>query len=99
MEITVTQDDSKELLSIEGRLDTLTAPELKEVADKLEEQGVKDIELDLADCEFISSAGLRVIAQMLKHTADGGSLVVRNVQSDVMDVFEMTGFDKILTIE
>ena len=99
MEITVTQDDSKVLLSIEGRLDTLTAPELKEVADKLEEQGVMDIELDLADCEFVSSAGLRVIAQMRKHTADGGSLVVRNVQPDVMDVFHLTGFDKILTFE
>ena len=65
----------------------------------LEETGVADIAVDMADCGFVSSAGLRVIVAMQKRAATGGSLVFRNVVPEVMEVFEMTGFDKILTFE
>ena len=60
---------------------------------------IQDIVVDMAGCDFVSSAGLRVIVAMQKRAAVNGSLVFRNVQPDVNDVFEMTGFDKILTFE
>ena len=53
----------------------------------------------MSKCEFVSSAGLRVIVAMQKRAATGGSLVFRSVVPDVMDVFTMTGFDNILTFE
>ena len=53
----------------------------------------------MAACDLVSSAGLRVIVAMQKRAATGGSLVFRNVVPEVMEVFQMTGFDKILTFE
>ena len=96
MEIKVTQEGTQTSFAIVGRLDTNTAPQLEEFAGKLYEQGVKDIDVDMSGCDFVSSAGLRVIVAMQKRAAAGGSLVFRNVQPEVMDVFQMTGFDKIL---
>ena len=100
MEIKVTQEGAGQAsFAIEGRLDTNTAPQLEEFAGGLYDKGVKDIVVDMAKCDFVSSAGLRVIVAMQKRAAAGGSLVFRNVAPEVMDVFQMTGFDKILTIE
>lgn len=98
MNINVTQEGAKTEFAIEGRLDTTTAPQLEEFANDLYAKGVTDIEVDMASCDFVSSAGLRVIVTMQKRAMAGGSLVFKNVMDEVMDVFKMTGFDKILTI-
>ena len=99
MEIKVIEEGKPYVAALVGRLDTNTAPQLEEFAGGLYEKGISDIAIDMASCDFVSSAGLRVIVAMQKRATVGGSLVFRNVQSEVMDVFQMTGFDKILTFE
>ena len=99
MDIVVMEEGKPYLFAIKGRLDTNTSPQLEDFVGKLYETGVADIAVDMADCGFVSSAGLRVIVAMQKRAATGGSLVFRNVVPEVMEVFEMTGFDKILTFE
>ena len=99
MEILVQQEGTPYVFALEGRLDTNTSPQLDEFAADLASKGVTEVVVDMSKCEFVSSAGLRVIVAMQKRAAVGGSLVFRSVVPDVMDVFEMTGFDKILTFE
>ena len=99
MEIVVKDEGTPYVFALEGRLDTNTSPELEEFAGDVYDKGVHDIAVDMAACDFVSSAGLRVIVAMQKRAATGGSLVFRNVQPEVMDVFQMTGFDSILTFE
>ena len=99
MEIVVKQEGTPFVFALEGHLDTTTSPQLDEYASSLAAKGIKDIVVDMAKCEFVSSAGLRVIVAMQKRAAVEGSLKFTGVVPDVMDVFEMTGFDKILTIE
>ncbi len=99
MKIEVIQDEVPFELGLEGRLDTNTAPELEDYVGELYAREINDIVVDMEKCEFVSSAGLRVIVAMQKHAAAGGTLVFRGVQPDVMEVFSMTGFDKILTFE
>ena len=99
MDIIVKDEGAPYVIALQGRLDTNTSPVLEEFVGGLYDKGVGDIAVDMAECDFVSSAGLRVIVAMQKHAAAGGSLVFRNVQSEVMDVFQMTGFDSILTIE
>lgn len=85
-------------LGVEGRLDTTTAPEL-EAELKASLDGVTRLELDFAGLEYVSSAGLRVILSAQKTMNKQGSMVIRNVSETVMEVFEITGFSDILTIE
>ena len=99
MEIKVIDEGKPYVIALVGRLDTNTAPQLEEFAGQLYDKSVSDIAVDMASCDFVSSAGLRVIVAMQKRATTGGSLVFRNVVPDVMDVFKMTGFDKILTFE
>ena len=99
MEIKVIDEGAPYVIALVGRLDTNTAPQLEEFAGGLYEKGVSDIAVNMEECDFVSSAGLRVIVAMQKHATPSGSLVFRNVVPGVMEVFEMTGFDKILTFE
>ena len=99
MELVVKEEGTPYVFAIVGRLDTNTSPQLENFASDLYNKNIQDIVIDMAECRFVSSAGLRVIVAMQKHAVTGGSLVFRNVIQEVMDVFEMTGFDKILTIE
>lgn len=99
MNITVTQEGNPTVIALEGKLDTLTSPELEQFANALYEKGVNNLEINLQACEFVSSAGLRVIVALQKRAvATEGTLVFCNVQPDVMDVFQMTGFNEILDI-
>lgn len=85
------------VLAVEGRLDTVTAPELeREVGDL---RGVTDLVIDMKNLEYISSAGLRVILKAQKIMNTQGSMKLRNVGESIMEVFEITGFSDILTIE
>ena len=99
MEIVTIQEGTPYVFALEGRLDTNTSPQLEEFAGQLHDQGINDIIVDMEKCEFVSSAGLRVIVAMQKRATVGGSLVFRSIVPEVREVFEMTGFDKILTLE
>ena len=83
-------------LKVEGRLDTITAPELDK---KINELDAKGIVLDLENLEYISSAGLRVLLSTHKKFVKLNGMKVTNVKSEVMEIFEMTGFADILDIE
>lgn len=99
MTINKTVEDGKLTVVLEGRLDTFTAPDLeKELSESIE--GVKEVVLDLKALEYISSAGLRVLLSTQKKMNEAeGTMVVRNINDIVKEVFEVTGFDDILTIE
>lgn len=85
-------------LLLEGRLDTTTSPQLEaELASSIE--GVTDLVFNLTDLKYISSAGLRVLLGAQKKMNKQGSMVVKGVCSEIMEVFEITGFSDILTIE
>ena len=83
-------------LKVEGRLDTITAPDLDK---RINELDVKEIVLDLENLEYISSAGLRVLLSTHKKFVKLNGMKVTNVKSEVMEIFEMTGFADILSIE
>ena len=98
MEIIKTQNESSLILALIGRLDTTTAPQLEaEVKESLE--GITDLTLDFEKLDYISSAGLRVVLSAQKTMNKQGSMVVKHVNSDIAEVFEITGFADILTIE
>lgn len=85
-------------LSLTGRLDTTTAPELEAVI-KESIAGVTNLVMDFAGLEYLSSAGLRVILSAQKTMNKQGEMVIRNVNETINEVFEITGFIDILTIE
>ena len=85
-------------IALEGRLDTTTAPELeKELKSSLD--GVKELVFDFTKLDYISSAGLRVLLSAQKLMSKQGGMKVTHVNEMVMEVFEVTGFTDILTIE
>ena len=98
MTINKTQDGDKLTIALEGRLDTTTAPQL-EAELKTAVDGIKDLEFDLKDLAYISSAGLRVLLSAQKVMNKQGSMVIHNANEDIMDIFDVTGFVDILTIE
>lgn len=83
---------------LEGRLDTVSAPDLDAVV-KNELLGVDTFILDLKKLQYTSSAGLRVILIAQKAMNKQGKLILKNVSEAVMEVFEMTGLSDLLTIE
>ena len=85
-------------IGLEGRLDTLTAPELEEVLGTAL-TGAETLVFDLEKLEYISSAGLRVLLRAQKVMANRGGMKIVNANETVMEVFTVTGFDTILTIE
>lgn len=98
MTISKTQQGSALTMAIEGRLDTTTAPQLEsELTGSLD--GVDQLTLDFAKLEYVSSAGLRVLLAAQKVMNKQGKMVIRNVCDDINEVFEITGFSDILTIE
>lgn len=98
MTISKTHEGGKFSIKIDGRMDTLTAPELEKVL-KMELGDASELIIDFADLDYISSAGLRVLLSAQKVMNRQGSMVIRNVKPEVMDIFEVTGFSDILTIE
>ncbi|MCR5733935.1 MAG: STAS domain-containing protein [Lachnospiraceae bacterium] len=86
-------------LSLEGRLDTQTAPELDSVVTSSLE-GITELIFDIKDLQYISSAGLRVLLATQKSMNNSaGRLIIRNVSEEVKEIFDVTGFSSILTIE
>ena len=90
--------DSALTMTLEGRLDTTTAPQLEEeLAANLD--GVTDLVFEISSLEYISSAGLRVLLSAQKIMNKQGGMVVRGATDEVIEIFEVTGFSDILTIE
>jgi anti-sigma B factor antagonist len=85
-------------IALEGRLDTTTAPQLEKEL-KEDVNGVSELTFDFAKLEYISSAGLRVLLSAQKIMNKQGHMVIRNVNDDIMEIFEVTGFSDILDIE
>ena len=98
MTIESKKDAGKLTLTITGRLDTSTAPKLEEEL-KASYDGVTELVFDLAKLEYISSAGLRVLLSAQKTMNKQGTMKIVHVSEPVMDVFDVTGFVDILTIE
>ena len=94
-----TKRNEKELtIELSGRLDTTTAPALDKTVNE-DIADTKNLVLNMKRLEYISSAGLRVLLSAQKKMQKIGSMKVTNVREEVMEVFEMTGFADILTIE
>lgn len=97
MNISHTREGEKLTICLDGRLDTVTAPELESfLMENLE--GVKSLVFDLKEMDYTSSAGLRIFLKAQKLMTGRGEMVIENVQEDVMEVFEITGFTDFLTI-
>jgi len=99
LNIQKTIENGKGIFALEGRLDTISAPELeKELKDSFEE--LKDLTLDFAGLEYISSAGLRVLLEAhMNMMMNEVKMKLTNVNETIMEIFEVTGFSDVLTIE
>ncbi len=85
-------------ITIDGRLDTTTAPQLEaEINSGLD--GVKTLTMDMSKLVYISSAGLRVLLKAQKIMNKQGKMTVINVNQEIKEIFEVTGFDELLNIE
>ncbi len=96
MTFEITRDGTAMSVSITGRLDTKTTPKLEgELLGSL--GGVEDLTFDLGELEYVSSTGLRLFLLAQKTMGKQGEMRLTHVRQTVMDVFEVTGFDSILT--
>ncbi len=98
MTITKNLEGKKLTVALEGRLDTGTSPQL-EAELKTAVNGIEELVLDLKDLAYMSSAGLRVLLAAQKVMNRQGSMKVINVNETISEIFEITGFNEILTIE
>ncbi len=98
MTVTMNRNDKELAVAINGRLDTLTSPELEE---KLEPEldNTEKLIFDFEGLEYISSAGLRVLLSAIKVMDEQGVMIVKNVRPEIMEVLEITGFVDFLNIE
>lgn len=86
------------MLAVAGRLDTQTAPDLEKELDAIF-TGLQALTFDMSGLEYISSAGLRVLLKAQKVMNKQGTMKLTGVSESIMEVFEITGFVDILTIE
>ena len=98
MEITKKMNGTNLEIALAGRLDTMTAPELEQEL-KGSMDSAETLTLDFSKLEYISSAGLRVLLSAHKAMSPKGGMKVTNVNEIVKEVFDVTGFSDILTIE
>lgn len=91
-------EGSKLTIALEGRLDTNTSPQLD---DELKQSvtGITELIFDLAQLAYISSAGLRVLLAAQKVMNKQGTMVIKNANEDILEIFDVTGFVDILNIE
>lgn len=98
LNITKTLENGKACVALEGRLDTVTSPELEQELNAFLD-GATELTLDFEKLEYISSAGLRVLLSAHKTMSDRGGMKVVKANELAREVFEVTGFNDILTIE
>lgn len=98
MELTKEAKGSALTISLDGRLDTTTAPQLEaEISKGLE--GITDLTIDMAKLVYVSSAGLRVLLKAQKTMNKQGKMTVKNASQEIKEIFEVTGFDELLNVE
>lgn len=98
MTLNIEKTNESATIKINGRLDTISAPMLENAVNELP-ASINDLVLDVRDMEYISSAGLRVLLMAQKKMSKAGTMKLVGVCDAVMEVFEMTGFADILTVE
>ena len=98
MTISIDKNEDAMTITLEGRLDTESAPELDKIVET-ELYGIKTLVFDMKGLEYISSSGIRVILKAQKTMNNQGVMKLTNVNDTVMEVFDITGFLDILTIE
>ena len=98
MNIVQNKQDTALVVALEGRLDTTTAPELEAALTEALD-GVESLTMDFEKLEYISSAGLRVLLSAQKRMMKQGEMKVVHVNETIMEIFEVTGFSDILTVE
>ncbi len=98
MKITQQKDGNTLTIALEGRLDTTTSPELESALSTALDD-VDSLIMDFGELAYLSSAGLRVLLSTQKRMNKQGSMTVKNVNETIMEVFDITGFTDILTIE
>jgi anti-sigma B factor antagonist len=98
MNVTKTVSNNNCVFAVEGRIDSVTSPMLdqavKEVTDKTD-----SITINFANVDYLSSAGLRVLLSLHKIMSTKGGMKITNVNENIMEIFEVTGFDEILDID
>lgn len=100
MEVNILNEGGAKVVVIDGRLDTVTAPELERAIAPLLAEKKQTVIFECKDMEYVSSSGLRVVLSSYKSVvSNGGRFVLRNLSKDVRSVFDLTGFSRILTIE
>ena len=92
-------ENGKLTLALQGRLDTTTAPQLEQELLENDTDGVTMLCLDFAQLDYISSAGLRVLLETQRRMNQQGSMVLCHVNETIKEVFDITGFSDLLTIE
>lgn len=98
MNIKKTQNGTELVYELSGRLDTVTSPQLEaEIKESI--GGITKLDFDIAELDYISSAGLRILLFAQKTMNKQGEMTVRNANADILDIFEVTGFIDILNIE
>ena len=98
LKINKTVENGKAFFELEGRLDTVTAPDLENEL-KASLNDVTELTLDFEKLEYISSAGLRVLLSAQKQMSKQGTMIIVHVNDTIMEIFEVTGFIDILTIQ
>ncbi|MCR5707292.1 anti-sigma B factor antagonist [Ruminococcus sp. YRD2003] len=98
MEFNVITSGNKMVIELEGRLDTITAPKLDTYIRKSLE-GIGELCIDMEKLEYISSAGLRVLLAAQKIMDGQGRMVITGCREEILEIFDITGFTDILTIE
>ena len=100
MKITTNISNQNLIISLSGRLDTITSPQLEDEINRNAFDEIETVTLNMRALEYISSAGLRVVLKLHKKmTAQGGQLKLINVNDMIMEIFTMTGMDSFLEIE
>ena len=100
MEVRILDQNDEKVVVIEGRVDTVTAPELEMKVSSIWTISGITLVFDCSKLEYLSSSGLRVILTAYKQvTSKGGKFILRNLTREVRSVIDLTGFSRILTIE
>ena len=98
MKIDKAKENDGLTITLEGRLDTMTAPQLDAELQGAYE-GVKSLVFDFKKLAYISSAGLRILLAAQKTMSKQGSMVIKNACAEIREIFDVTGFSDILTLE
>ena len=98
LKLEVETTETHAIASPVGRIDAMTSPGLQEDVDSLIDDGAKRLVMNLSNVPFVSSAGLRVFIHAAKRLMADGKFVVCGINENVMQVFELAGFDRLMTI-